>query len=52
VISGNGPADYLEILSITQAETKPADFLTGLKISKHAECINANPALGKMPVSA
>lgn len=52
MFSGDGPIDYLEMLSITQTERKPADFLTGLKISKDAECVNANPALGKMPESA
>lgn len=52
VFSGNGPADYLGMLSITQTERKPAGFLTGLKISKDAECVNANSALGKMPESA
>lgn len=52
MFSGDGPIDYLETLSITQTERKPADFLTGLKISKDAECVNANPALGKMPESA
>lgn len=52
MVSGNGPADCLEMLSITQAERKPADFLTGLKISKDAEYVNANPVLGKMPESA
>lgn len=51
-MSGNGPADHLEMSSITQAETKPTDFLTRLKISNDAECVNANPALGKMPESA
>lgn len=49
LVFGNGPADHLEMLSVTQAERKPADFLTGLKISKDAECVNA---LGKMPESA
>lgn len=52
MVSGYGPADYLEMLSIMQAERKPADFLTGLKFSNDAECVNANPALGKMPESA
>lgn len=52
MLSGNGPTDYLEMLSITQTERKPADFLTGLKISKDAECVSANPALGRMPEPA
>lgn len=51
-MSGNGSSDHLEMLSVTQAERKPANFLTGLKISKDVECVNANPALGKMPESA
>lgn len=52
MFSGNGPTDYLGMLSITQTERKPADFLIGLKISEDAECVNANPALGRMPESA
>lgn len=52
MVSANGAADHLEMLSITQAERKPAAFLTGLNISKDVGCVNANPALGKMPESA
>lgn len=49
VVSGHGPEDHLEMISITQAERKTANFLTGLKTLNGAECVNANSALGKMP---